>query len=35
MTVDEVLAKIREVFPAPPTGLPDSVDIIREARDSR
>jgi plasmid stability protein len=35
MTVDEVLAKIREVFPTPPTGLPDSVDIIREARDSR
>lgn len=35
MTVDEVVAKIRQVFPTPPTGLPDSVDIIREARDSR
>jgi len=34
-TVEQVVADLRRIFPTPPAGLPDSVDIIREARDSR
>lgn len=33
-TVEDVVAELRRIFPTPPKGLPDSVDIIREARDS-
>ncbi len=34
-TVEQVVADLRRLFPTPPAGLPDAVDIIREARDRR